>query len=83
MDRSKDTYIDSIADTIHLIGQEYITYLNEGKEERFRAAIMSTLTSLEARDRKIVIEYGFDHNSEGQAEFDFDKEQEKFKEWLG
>lgn len=66
-----------------MIGQEYVTYLNEGKEERFRAAIMSTLTSLEARDRKIVFEYAFEYNSKGQAEFDFEKEQEKFKEWLG
>lgn len=31
MDTSKSSYIDSLADTIHLIGQEYITYLNEGK----------------------------------------------------
>ena len=73
MDRSKDSYIDSIADTIHLIGQEYVTYLNEGKEERFKAAILSTLTNLEARDRKIVIEYGYEYNSQGQVEFDFDK----------
>ncbi len=46
MDRSKESYIDSIADTIHLIGQEYIQYLNEGKEERFKAAILSTLTTV-------------------------------------
>ena len=28
LDKSRTTYIDSIADTIHLIGQEYVTYLN-------------------------------------------------------
>jgi hypothetical protein len=71
MNNSKGSYIDSLVDTIHLIGQEYVSYLNEGKEERFRAAIMSTLTNLEARDRKIIIEYNFEYDSSNKQTFDF------------
>lgn len=51
---------------INLIGREYVHYLNEGKEERFRAAILSSLTKLEARDRKIVLEYSFLHNARNE-----------------
>lgn len=83
MDNSKASYIDSVADTIHLIGQQYISFLNEGKEERFRAAILSNLTNLEARDRKIILDYDFHYDTSNKATFDFDEEEEKFKEWLG